>query len=441
MPATNANAINYFSPAKWVVSTVAGEGTHTTIATALTAASSGDTIVIMPGTFTENPTLKAGVNLTAYGSDSSLNGTGNVIISGTCTLTGAGTVTISGIQLQTNSAALLAVTGSAASVVNLNNCYLNCTNNTGISYSSSSASSAINIVNCTGNLGTTGIGLFSHSSSGFLNFKTCYFTNSGGSSTANTCSAGQLNTFDCTFSNPLTYSSSNIISALEYTDLETNATNSISLTTSGTGLIELQYSYIASGSASAISIGTGTTVYSGFSIINSGATYCVTGAGTFITKNSLFQATNLINVTTQSGGAASGLTQGTAPSAGFLGEQIRSFNSSGQSSPATAQAFNITSISLSAGIWDVSGIGLCQFSGLSQDWGCAVTLSSATFPTSGDQAAFNQFSSGTFSYCTACVPSFRFTLSSTTTIYLVAYASYTSGGATATGRISATRVG
>src|ERR1043166_1875682 len=117
---------NTFTTAKWIVSATASDGTHTTIATALTSASSGDTIFIRPGTYTENLTLKAGVNIAAFICDGY---TPNVTISGTLTLTTAGTVSISGIRLQTNSAAVLAVTGSAASNVFLINCYLNLTNN------------------------------------------------------------------------------------------------------------------------------------------------------------------------------------------------------------------------------------------------------------------------------------------------------------------------
>ena len=131
---------NTFTTAKWIVSPTASDGTHTTIAAALTSASSGDTIFIRPGTYTENPTLKAGVNLSAYTCDAL---TPNVTISGKCTFTGAGTVSISGINLQTNSDFCLAVTGSAASIVYLNNCYINALNNTAISYTSSSSSSAI----------------------------------------------------------------------------------------------------------------------------------------------------------------------------------------------------------------------------------------------------------------------------------------------------------
>src|SRR6185503_17737268 len=112
-----------FTTAKWIVSSDITQGTHTTIAAALTSASSGDTIFIRPGTYTENLTLKAGVALCAYVCDAFEP---NVIISGTCTFTAAGTVSISGIRLQTNNAALLAVTGSAASIVFLNLCFLNC---------------------------------------------------------------------------------------------------------------------------------------------------------------------------------------------------------------------------------------------------------------------------------------------------------------------------
>ena len=90
---------NTFCTAKWIVSPTATDGTHTTIAAALTAASSGDTIFIRPGTYTENLTLKAGVNLAAYDCDAF---SGQVTISGKCSFSAAGQVDISGIRLQTN---------------------------------------------------------------------------------------------------------------------------------------------------------------------------------------------------------------------------------------------------------------------------------------------------------------------------------------------------
>ncbi len=158
----------------------------------------------MPGTYTENLTLKVGVNLCAFACDAL---TPNVTIVGTCTLTTAGTVSISGIRLQTNSAAFLAVTGTLASIVNLKDCFLNCSNNTGITYSSSSGSSAINIINCLGDVGTTGIGIFTHTSSGIMRINNTRITNTGGSTTASTCSAGVLDIYYSQIYSPLTMSS------------------------------------------------------------------------------------------------------------------------------------------------------------------------------------------------------------------------------------------
>ena len=176
--------------AKWIVDATANRGTHTTIAGAIAAASSGETIFIRPGTYTENLTLKAGVNLTAFECDNSLNGSGHVIISGNTTFSGAGSVTISGIQLQTNSAAFLTVSGSAASIVNLNNCYLNCTNATGISFTASNTSAGINCFRCEGNMNTTGIAIYTMSSLGTLMFEYCFFTNNAVTTTASSNSAG-----------------------------------------------------------------------------------------------------------------------------------------------------------------------------------------------------------------------------------------------------------
>jgi hypothetical protein len=280
MTAIIQNGTDLFGVAKWIVNPVSGSGTHTTIGAALTSASSGDTIVITPATYTENPNFKAGVNLTAFGSDDSLNGTGNVIINGTCTFTGAGSVTISGIQLQTNSAALLTVSGSAASVVNLNNCYLNCSNNTGITYSSSSASSAINIYNCTGNLGTTGIGYFTHTSAGILSIKTCNFSNTGLSTTASTISAGTLTLQFSSFINPITSSGTALIGT-QWANMDmTTLGNVTALTVGGSGNGNAYFSYFASGSQPAISISSSFSI-STCNVVSSN-TNAITGTGTLL---------------------------------------------------------------------------------------------------------------------------------------------------------------
>ena len=218
-----------------------GFGDFTTIGSALTAAGAGQNYFYRPGTYTENLTLPANINLTAYGCDSSLNGTGTVIIKGTCTLSTVGTVTISGVQLQTNSAYFLTVSGSVASIVNLNNCYLNCTNNIGIDYTSSSGSSGINVNNCWGNLGTTGIGYFTHSSAGALDINFCNLLNSGASTTASTASAGTLNIYYTYFNAPITTSSTNSL-IINYSDIDCGTNVAIALTVGGSGTNKIFFS-------------------------------------------------------------------------------------------------------------------------------------------------------------------------------------------------------
>jgi len=198
----------YLTPYVVDASTTNGsKGTFTTIAAALTQAASdsyqGD-IFIRAGTYTENPTLLAGVNLVAFGGDAL---TPTVVILGNCTLSTAGTVTISGINLQTNNAACITVSGSVASVLNLNGCNLSCGFNSSVLFNSSSASSKINVYNCTGNITVAGsIAMFQHNSSGTLTFYNSAFTNTGGSSSANAVSSGKVNVYYSYFENGWVFS-------------------------------------------------------------------------------------------------------------------------------------------------------------------------------------------------------------------------------------------
>ena len=288
-----------FGVTSFIVDATAGQGNYQTIGAAITAASAGVTIFIRPGTYTENITLKAGVNLSAFGSDSSFNATGVVIINGTCTLSTAGSVSIFGIQLQTNSAALLTVSGSVASIVNLNNCYLNCSNTTGISFSSSSSSSQITANGCAGNIGTTGIALFAHSSTGTLNFMYSQFTNTGGSSTANTISSGSLNTNFSIFLNPITTSGTAICGLGNGTFVSSAPQNIIAFTSGGSGAHSATQSSFSSGTASAISISN--TLIASLLTVSSTNTNAITGAGTLQNAGISFNSSSSkINTTTQS---------------------------------------------------------------------------------------------------------------------------------------------
>lgn len=282
MTFTHALATNNYGPAKFIVSSSAANGTHTTIASALTAASSGDTIFIRPGTYTENLTLKAGINLCAYGPTSSFGvaSPGRVIINGTCTLTTAGTVGIKDIVLQTNGAtAALAVTGSAASIVILENCFLNCTGNTGVTFSSSSASAQILFLYCSGDITTTGIALFNHSSAGVLRFLHSQFGNSGLSTTANTVSAGFFGPNWSFWGNGLTVSNAAQVNGAHIHLNMAAAQTCITLT--DTASVTLLESNLVAGTSSAVSIGSGTTFTLHHGLISSSNASPVAGSGNF----------------------------------------------------------------------------------------------------------------------------------------------------------------
>ena len=187
---TRGLSTNNYGPYKFIVASSAVNGTHTTLAGAIADAIAGDTIFLR-NSVTENITLdvstKSGITITGPTAD---RNSPVVSVTGKWTLSGAGSISINHINLTTNSDYFLSVGGSAASKVYLNTCYLNCSNNTGINFTTSSSSSAIQVIQCGGNLGTTGIAFWTMSSTGIIQILGCQFGNSGGSSTASSNSAG-----------------------------------------------------------------------------------------------------------------------------------------------------------------------------------------------------------------------------------------------------------
>lgn len=275
------------------------KGTFTTIASALSQASTdgyqGD-IFIRAGTYTENPALIAGVNLVGFTGD----GFATVIILGKCTFSSAGTVTISNIQLKTNSDFFLSVTGSANSIVNLDNCFLNANNNTGINFASTGSSAAVNLYSCNGDTGATGTYFnYSSTTTATAYIFSCILLNSGLSTTASTTSAPNVTIDNSRIELPLTATSSG-----QYTFrnviVNSRPVNTTALTTSGTGNTVAVYCRFLSGSASAISIGSGSKVQLFSCDVASSNTNVITGAGTLNYEPiTLTGSSTTINTTTQ----------------------------------------------------------------------------------------------------------------------------------------------
>lgn len=284
--------------AKWIVnSTPSAGGNQTTIGAAITAASSGDTIFVMPGAtgvYTEDLTLKAGVNIVAFTGDGN---TPNVTIVGKMTMTTAGTCTISNIRLQTNSDFFLAVTGSANSIVNLIGCYLNCSNNTGISFTTSGSSSRVLIRDCKGIISTASTSLFACAANGTMFIENTEIETGATITTASTISSGLLKMKYCDLPFPFSASSTSSVDGQYCTFGQNIGTAAYAFTNTSTGAF--YYCKFQGGSAAALSAGGSSTVCFGCTFDSSNSTSVVSGAGSFSHAASTFVNLYTVAATTQ----------------------------------------------------------------------------------------------------------------------------------------------
>jgi hypothetical protein len=287
---------NKFATAKWIVAPTLDEGaTHTTISSAITDASSGDIIFIKPGTYTEDLTLKAGVDLTAF-STSMTNP--SIVGKITCDLASNESCILSELRIETNGDYAISFIGSNTNFLTIKNCRLFGSDNDIIQYTNSNSSSILNIFEST--VDPSGAYKpFDMSSIGFLQFRYCHHSNNGGSTTAATSSAGTVRMDYCECRWPITTSGTN---SFEATDcfFRLDAINATSLTLGGSGDNIIEGCHFRTGTASAISVG-GTATISNTDV-SSTNTNPITGAGTLNYSSISYSNTgNDTNTTTQSG--------------------------------------------------------------------------------------------------------------------------------------------
>lgn len=161
---------------------------------------------------------------------------------------------------------------------------------------------------------------------------------------------------------------------------------------------------------------------------------------------SLLKVDTIQNAAGTSGPTLLGTITNDNAATGYVGEAVRSQVAIGSAVTLTTAIFNdVTTISLTAGDWDVS---------------CIVAFTPNTAPTGTQLVAGIGTSSGNSSSgltlgdsrvdiptmptansdVILTVPAYRVSLSATTTYYLKAYATFSAGGVKAYGRISARRV-
>lgn len=156
-------------------------------------------------------------------------------------------------------------------------------------------------------------------------------------------------------------------------------------------------------------------------------------------------ATNLLKVTNVNGTAIRGTTTNDSAAAGYVGEWIEGLIAQASAiTLTTATTADVTSISLTAGDWLVSG--LCNFNAaviVGTQSICAITSTSGNSLTGanrGENRAEIPTVPTVASDVSITIPQYHVKLSATTTYYLKAQSTFSSGTNKVNGRISAVRI-
>lgn len=443
-----------------IAATRGKRGTYSTIQSAIDAAalnSSIGTVFIRPGTYLEDITLKSGINIIGL---SDGGRTPNAVIAGQITHNTSGTVTITGVRLagRDGAAGCLYVTGSVGSFVNLYNCYILVGSSTGIAMDTTSSTAMVRVLYCTGLSFSSGAPkrLFSCSGNGNLLFFATRFVidNDFPGAPSTFSSTGTLRVEHSIIRDQIETTGTGRIAAT-HSNFNTSGYNAKALSigadaTSTTGENYLKMCNIFSGTATAMTITSKLNLFN-TSISTSNVTP-IDGAGELFYscvdyQNSDFVKAGTTLTTTRGyldGGHYVGDFSGVTIPAGCVGEYISSAVASGSAiTLANNTNVDITSIVLTPGAWDVSGI--VQFSSLTAGTSQAgsVSTASVTIGAYGDRTVSSTFTNTTVNDVGVSIPSVRILVpvgGGNKTMYLVAIATYTSGTCTGYGRISATRV-
>lgn len=180
--------------------------------------------------------------------------------------------------------------------------------------------------------------------------------------------------------------------------------------------------------------GTGETRFNAF-VYN---IYSSDGSGTIPSSSLQLESTGIGIFGTGIKGTAS---NNNAPT-GFLGEWVEaSLQYANRISLTTVTPANVTSITLTPGDWDVSGVFGMEFTGATDSYSQAgISSTSATIGNLGTFVSFTDNYSGFSGQQTRNTPVARISIAVTTTIYLVANCSFSVGTVTAWGEIHARRV-
>lgn len=286
---------NNFSVADYIVD---GDGlqkgaTHTTIASAISDASSGETIYIRPGTYTENLTLKAGVHIAALpGSHQD----SDVVIKGKMDGS-AGTSTFANIRFETNADVIYDITGTNSIQTTFTNCWFTLADGDCMTINNANTNTVFKA--CRFRQSGSDFDLYNITSCGTIIFEECDLTKSGATTGTSTIASGEVRMVQSRFQPHKFTTSASGYMTCEYVSF-LNASNETPITTAGTGTSTFDFCEFDSGSAATLSAGAGTTINIVNCSINSTNSNPVAGAGTVVYSDLAMENTGSgISTTTQ----------------------------------------------------------------------------------------------------------------------------------------------
>lgn len=285
--------------ASFIVSAAGTNGTganYGNIASAVAAAGNGDTIFIMPGTYTENLTVNKNLIFCSY--TAALRGGQNVAITGKITVSSADiSLGFNGIRFNTNADNSFSLTGNASAITCVD-CYFNASNATSINATGNS-STAFYMENCSGFLGNTFALFTSTNTALWMKDSTFIDATTPGTSTVSASSIRLINSYlSIPFST--TGTGALIIENTSFGGQQSPYTNTTWVTTAGTETSFIDNTTFNSGTASAISVGAGTTLIAVGLRVNSSNANAITGAGTIFYGPITFSgSSSTINTSTQ----------------------------------------------------------------------------------------------------------------------------------------------
>lgn len=155
--------------------------------------------------------------------------------------------------------------------------------------------------------------------------------------------------------------------------------------------------------------------------------------------------TNTVTIPTAAQNARvvkTGVTDGSDASAGQIGEAVSSMMSFGNAQGlSTGVAFNLFTLSLTAGDWDVeANVNFSMTSATSTDRSCGINTTSQTIPSDGTGVSSAVQTTTATVVDGLTIPRKRVSLAATSNVYVVAKSTFAAGSVAVYGGVTARRV-